>query len=240
MPQEFWKIWLSLFILLPIHEYVLFTRYFLVLSVMVAPNAVNNTSERMRIYFLWGGVLHSIIKHSGFISFRIDWFDFLAVQGTLKRLLQHHCSKASILWCSAFILVQFSHPDMIIGKTIALTIWTFVSKVMSLHFNILSRFVIAILKRSKRLRMGWLDGITWVWASSRRWTGKAGVQQFMELHRVGCNLVTEQQVLWHRWRAIVCCTKQRAWTGHVTYPFRATQMKEVTPPWLVVRKREDK
>ena len=83
-------------------------------------------------------------QYSGLISFRIDWFD-LAVQGTLKSLLQHHSSKASILWCSAFFIVQLSHPYMTIGKTVALTIWTFVSKVMSLLSNMLFRFIIALL-----------------------------------------------------------------------------------------------
>ena len=78
-------------------------------------------------------------EYSGLISFRIDWFDFLAVQGSLKNLLQHHSSKASILQCSAFFMVQLSHPYMTTGKTIALTRWTFVSKVMSLLFNMLSR-----------------------------------------------------------------------------------------------------
>ena len=85
-------------------------------------------------------------EYSGFISFRIDWFDLLAVQGTLKGLLQHHHSKASFLWHSAFFMVQLSHVDMNIGKTIALTIWPFVGKVMSLLFNTLSRFVIAFFK----------------------------------------------------------------------------------------------
>ena len=84
-------------------------------------------------------------EYSGLISFRMDWLDLLAVQGTRKSLLQHHSSKASILRCSAFFLVQLSHPFMITGKTIALTIWTFVSKVMSLLFNTLSRFVLAFL-----------------------------------------------------------------------------------------------
>ena len=83
------------------------------------------------------------------ISFRIDWFDILAVQGTLKSLLQHHSSKVSLLWCSAFFMVQLSHPYMTPGKTIAVIIWTLVSKVMSLFFNMLSRFVIAFLPRSK-------------------------------------------------------------------------------------------
>ena len=84
-------------------------------------------------------------EYSGLISFRIDWFYLLAVQGTLKSLLQHHSSKASILWRSAFFMVQFSHPYMATGKTIALIIWTFVGKVMSRVFNILHRLVIAFL-----------------------------------------------------------------------------------------------
>ena len=79
-------------------------------------------------------------EYPGLISFRIDWLDLLAVQGTLKSLLQHHSSKASTLWHSAFFLVQLSHPYMTTGKTIALTRWNFVGKVMSLHFNMLSRF----------------------------------------------------------------------------------------------------
>ena len=87
-------------------------------------------------------------EHSGLISFRMDWMDLLAVQGTLKSLLQHHSSKASILRCSAFFIVQLSHPYMTTGKTIALTRWTFVGKVMSLLFNTLSRLVIAFLPRS--------------------------------------------------------------------------------------------
>ena len=90
-------------------------------------------------------------EYSGVISFRIDWFDLLAVQGTLERLLQHHSSKASILLCSAFFIVQLSHPYMTTGKTIALTRWTFGGKVMSLLFNMLSRLVIIFLPRSKRL-----------------------------------------------------------------------------------------
>ena len=91
------------------------------------------------------------------ISFRMDWFDLLAVQGTLKSLLQHHSSKASILQRSTFFVVQLSHPYMTIGKTIALTRWTFVGKVMSLLFNILSRLVIAFLPRSKHLLISWLQ-----------------------------------------------------------------------------------
>ena len=90
-------------------------------------------------------------EYSGLISYRMDRFDLLAVQGTLRSLLQHHSSKASILWCSAFFMVQLSHPYMTTGKTIALTRWTFVSKVMSLLFNMLSRLVITFLLRSKYL-----------------------------------------------------------------------------------------
>ena len=96
-------------------------------------------------------------ENSGLISFKIDWFDLLAVHGTLKSILQHHSSKASILWCSAFFMVQLSHPYMTAGKTIALTIQTFVGKVMSLLFNMLSRFVIAFLPRSKYLLISWLQ-----------------------------------------------------------------------------------
>ena len=93
----------------------------------------------------------------GLISLRMDWLDLLAVQGTLKSLLQHHSSKASILQCSAFFIVQFSHPYMTTGKTIALTRWTFVGKVMSLLLNMLSRLVITFLPRSKRLLISWLQ-----------------------------------------------------------------------------------
>ena len=96
-------------------------------------------------------------ENSGLISFRIDWFDFLAVQGTLKSLLQHHSSKASILCHAAFFMVQLSHPYMTTGKTIALTRWTFVGNVMSLLFNMLSRLVIAFLPKSKRLLISWLQ-----------------------------------------------------------------------------------
>ena len=96
-------------------------------------------------------------EYSGLIFFRIDWFDLLAVQGTLKSPLQHHSSKAPILQHSAFFVVQFSHPYMTTGKTIALTRWTFVSNVMSLLFNMLSRLVIAFLSRSKCLLILWLQ-----------------------------------------------------------------------------------
>ena len=96
-------------------------------------------------------------EYSGLISFRIDWFDLLAVQGILKTHLQHHSSKASILWCSAFFIVQLSHPYMTTGKIIALTRWTFVGRVLYLFFNMLSRLAIAFLPRSKCLLISWLQ-----------------------------------------------------------------------------------
>ena len=96
-------------------------------------------------------------EYSGLISFRMDWLDLLAVQGTLKSLPQHHRLKASIIRCSAFFIVQISHPYMTTVKTIALTRWAFLGKVMSLLFNMLSRFVIAFLPRSKHLLISWLQ-----------------------------------------------------------------------------------
>ena len=96
-------------------------------------------------------------EHPGLISFRMVWLDLLAVQGTLKSLLQHHSSKASILWCSAFFAVQLSHPYMTTGKSIALTRRTFVGKVMSLLLNMLSRLVITFLPKSKGLLISWLQ-----------------------------------------------------------------------------------
>ena len=96
-------------------------------------------------------------EYSGLISFRMDWLCLLAVQSTLKSLLQHHSSKASILWSSALFMVQLSHPYMTTGKTIALTRWMFVGKVMSLLFNMLSRFVIVFFPWSKSLLISWLQ-----------------------------------------------------------------------------------
>ena len=96
-------------------------------------------------------------EHAGLISFRIDWFGLLAVQGTLRSLLQHHSFKASVLWCSTFFMVQLSYSYMTTGKVIALTTWTFVGKVMPLLFNVLSRLVITFLPRSKHLFISWLQ-----------------------------------------------------------------------------------
>ena len=108
-------------------------------------------SFQMSQLFVSGGAsaISPSNEYSGLISFRMDWLDLLTVQGTLKSLLQHHESKSSILWCSAFFMVQLSHPYMTIGKTMALTIQTFVSKVMSLLFNTLCRFVIAFLPKEQ-------------------------------------------------------------------------------------------
>ena len=104
-------------------------------------------------------------EHSGLISFRMDWLDFLAVQGTLKSLLQHHSSKASILWCSAFFIVQLSHLYMTTGKSIALTSRTFVGKVMSLLFNMLSSLIITFLPRvSVFLFHGCNHHLQWFWS----------------------------------------------------------------------------
>ena len=126
-------------------------------SVIPSPSAFNLTQHQA--LFQWVSSSHQVTKilefhfsispsneHSGLISLRMDWLDFLAVQRTLKSLLQHHSSKPSILWCSAFFIVQFSHSYMTTGKTIALTRWTFVGKVMSLLFNTLSRLVIVFFQ----------------------------------------------------------------------------------------------
>ena len=115
----------------------------------------NESALRMRWSFNFS--ISPSNEYPGLISFRMEWLDLLAVQGTLKSLLQHHSSKASILWCSAFFTVQLSHPYMTIGKTIALTRWTFVGKAMSLLFNMLSRLVITFLPRSKCLLISWLQ-----------------------------------------------------------------------------------
>ena len=119
----------------------------------------NESALRMRWskYWSFSFNISPSNEYSGLISFRVDWLDLLAVQGTLKSLLQHHSSKPSILQHSAFFIVQLSHPYMTTGKTIALTRWTFIGKVMSLLFNMLSRLVMTFLPRSKRLLISWLQ-----------------------------------------------------------------------------------
>ena len=116
-----------------------------------------SSSHQVAKYWSFSFSISPSDEYSGLISFRIDWFDLLAVEGTLKSLLQHHSSKASILWCSAFFMVQLSHPYVTTGKTIALTRWTFVGKVISLPFKMLSRLVMAFLLRSKHLLISWLQ-----------------------------------------------------------------------------------
>ena len=119
----------------------------------------NESTLHMRWPKYWNfsfSISHSK-EHPGLISFRMDCLGLLAVQGTLKSLIQHHSSKASVLWCSVFFTVQLSHPYMTTGKTIALTRWTFVGKVMSLLFNMPSRLVITYLPKSKRLLISWLQ-----------------------------------------------------------------------------------
>ena len=119
----------------------------------------SESTLRMRQLKSWSFSLSISLsnEHPGLVSFRMDWLDLLAVQGTLKSLLQHHSLKASILWRSAFFTVQLSHPYMTTGKTITLTRWTFVGKVISLLFNMLSRLVITFLPRSKHLLISWLQ-----------------------------------------------------------------------------------
>ena len=119
-------------------------------------------------YWSFSFNISSSNEHPRLISFRMDWLDLLAVHETLKSLLQHHSSKASILWCSAFFIVQFSHPYMTTGKALALTRWTFVDKVMSLLFNMLSRLVITFLPRSKRLLfIGCNHHLQWFWSPEK-------------------------------------------------------------------------
>ena len=124
--------------------------------------SINVFSNELALHIKWPKYwsfslsIRSSSEYSGLTSFRIDWFDLLAVQGTLNSLLQHHSSKASVLQRSAFFTVQHSHPYMTTGKTIALTRWPFVDKVMSLLFNTSSRLVVTFLPRSKRLLISWL------------------------------------------------------------------------------------
>ena len=139
---------------MPSSHLILCRPLFLLTSIFPSIRVFSNESTlriRWSKYWSFSFSISPSSEHPELISFRIDWFDFLAVQGTLKNLLQHHSSKASILRHSAFFMVQLSHPYMTTGKTIALTSWTFVDKVMSLLFNMLSRLVIAFLPRSKHL-----------------------------------------------------------------------------------------
>ena len=144
---------------LPSNHFVL-CRPLLLLSILPSIRVFCNESVlhiRWPKYWIFSFSISLSNEYSGVISFRIDWFDIHAVQGTLMSLLQHHSSKASILHCSPFFMVQLSHPYMLTRKTIVLTIQIFVGKVMSLLFNMLSRLVIAFLPRSKHLLISWLQ-----------------------------------------------------------------------------------
>ena len=141
-------------------NHLIFCRPLLLLpSIFTSTRVFSNESVlhiRWPKYWSFGSSISPSNEYSGLISFRINWFDLLAVQRSLKSLLQYHSSKASILWLSAFFMVHLSHPYMTTGKTIALTRWTFIGKMMSLLFNTPSRFVIAFLPRSKHLLISWL------------------------------------------------------------------------------------
>ena len=143
---------------MPSNYLILYLPLLLLPSIFPSIRVFSNESVlriRWPKYWSFSFSIHPSNEYSGPISFRIDWLGLLAVQGTLKNLLQHYSSKASILWCSAFFIVQLSHPYMTMGKTITLTRQTFVGKVMSLLFNMLSRLVITFLPRSKCLLISW-------------------------------------------------------------------------------------
>ena len=157
--QSLFKL-MSIESVMPSNHLILCRPIFLLPSIFPSIRVFSNESAlhiRWPKYYNFNFSLSPSNEYSGLISFRIDWFDLLAVQETLKSLLQHHSSKPSILWISAFLTVQLSHPYMTTGKTIALTIWAIVGKVISLLFNMLSRFIIAFLPRSKCLLISWLQ-----------------------------------------------------------------------------------
>ena len=145
---------------MPSNHLILCRPLLLMPSTLPSSRAFSNKSVlhiRLPKYWSFSFSISLFNEYSRLISFRMDWLDLLAVQGTHKSLLQHHSSKASIFWRSGFFIVQLSHPYMTTGKTIALTRQTFAGKVMSLLFNILSRLVITFLSRSKRLFISWLQ-----------------------------------------------------------------------------------
>ena len=146
-------------LVIPSNHLILCHPFLLTPSIFPSIRVFSNESLHVRWpkYWSFSFSISPSNEHSGLISFRMDWLDLLAVQGTFKSLLQHHSSKASMLWRSAFFTVQLSHPYMTTGKTIASTRWTFVGKVISLLFNMLSRLVITFLPRSKHLLISWLQ-----------------------------------------------------------------------------------
>ena len=143
--------------LVMLSNHLIFCRPFLLLLSLFPSTEVFSNESVLHIRWpkYWSFNIGPSNEYLGLISFRMDWLDLLAVQGTFKSLLQHHTSKASVLWHSAFFIIQLSHPYMTTGKTIALIRWTFVGNVMSLLFNMPSRFVIAFLPRSKHLLISW-------------------------------------------------------------------------------------
>ena len=150
----------SIQLVIPSNHLILYRPLLLLPSIFPRITVFSNESVlciRWPKYWSFSFSISPSNEYSGLISFRIDWLDLLAVQETLKSLLQHHRSKASVLWHSAVFIVQLSHPYTTFGKTIALTRWTFVSKVMSLLFYMLSRLVIAFLPKSKCLLISWLQ-----------------------------------------------------------------------------------
>ena len=160
--QRFLKL-MSIELMMPSNHLILCRPLFLLPSVFPTIRVFSNELPlRIRWPKFWSFSfsISSSTEDSGLISFRIDWFELFAVQGAHKSLLQHHSSKASVLWCSAFFMVQLSHPCMTTEKAIALTIQTFVGKVMSLFLNMLSRLVIAFLPRSKCPLISWLQSLS--------------------------------------------------------------------------------
>ena len=156
---------------MPSYHLILCHPFLLLPSIFPSIRVFSNESAlhiRWPEYWSFSFSISPSSEYSGLISFRMDWLDLLAVQGSLKSLLQHHSSKASILQCSAFFMAQLSHPYTTTGKAIALTRQTFVSKVMSLLCNMLSRLVIAFLPRSKRLLISWLQSLSAVILEPRK------------------------------------------------------------------------
>ena len=145
---------------MPSNDLILCSPLLFLLSIFLSIRVFSSDSAlhiRWPKYWSFSFTISPSNEYPGLISFRMDWLDLLAVQGTLKSLLQHHSLKASIPWCSAFFIVQLSHPYMTTGKTKALARWTFVGKIMSLLFNMLSQLVITFLPRSKCFLISWLQ-----------------------------------------------------------------------------------
>ena len=162
---------LSIELVMPSNHLILGRPLLLLPSIFSSIRVFSNESAlhiRWPKYWSFSFSISPSNEYSGLISFRMDWLDLLAVWGTLKSLLQHHSSKASILWCSAFFTVQLSHPYMTTGKPIALTRWTFVDKVMSLLFNMRFRLVITFLPRCKHLLISWGNHhLQWLWSPKK-------------------------------------------------------------------------